>query len=194
MYIGVSMFLQAHFAEFQALFDKISPVQGMVLFIALATATVMIPFTSIIPVIPLAVALWGWWATALLCTLAWTLGGQILFEVSRLLGRTKMMKYLPPAQIETIHTLIRDKGLVHSILIRMVVHGDIISYAFGLFTKVNRWEFFLITALGVFPSAVLYALFGELPVKYQIVMAGVILFFLILYWIPDIRKHRKKAS
>ncbi len=194
MYIGVSMFLQAHFAEFQALFDKISPVQGMLLFVVLTTATVMIPFTSIIPVIPLAVALWGWWPTALLCTFAWTLGGQILFEVSRLLGRTKMMKYLPPAQIETLHTLIRDKGLIHSILIRMVVHGDIVSYAFGLFTKVNRWEFFLITAVGVFPSALLYSLFGELPVKYQLLMAVVILFFLVLYWIPDIRKHRKKAS
>jgi len=36
---------------------------------------------------------------------------------------------------------VKTKGFAHYVFIRMVMHGDISSYALGIFTDISRWEF-----------------------------------------------------
>jgi uncharacterized membrane protein YdjX (TVP38/TMEM64 family) len=155
---------------------------GMTAYVLLGMASVVIPFASLIPVIPVAVALWGWKTTALLTILAWVLGGQILFELARHLGKSWVKKLIPAAQLDTVHAMIRDKNIFHAILIRTVIHGDIVSYAFGILTDISRWEFMLVTALGVAPSAIIYSLYGSMPLHLQVYLGILCIVGIVAFW------------
>ncbi len=188
--IGVSYLAQTHYDQMRALLNQNASSTNMLLYVGIGIATVIIPFGSLIPFIPIAVLLWGWPTTAILTLVAWVLGAQLLFEFSRFVGKPFMMKIIPTSQLDTIATLVQGDGLLHAIFIRMVVHADIVSYAFGMFTDINRWKFLLVTIIGVGPGAVLYAYFGSLPIVYQIGMAlaGIIAF--AVYWSIGERRER----
>jgi uncharacterized membrane protein YdjX (TVP38/TMEM64 family) len=192
IFIGVSALVQTHLEFFRAFLTEGSVGTGMAVYVLIGIATVAIPFTSLLPIVPLAVALFGWPITTVLTILAWVIGGQILFEAARFLGKPVMMKFIPTSEFYSIATLLKGKGLLHSILIRMVFHGDIISYAFGLFTHVNSLEFCLVTAVGVTPSAFLYSYFGSLSFRYQLAFIAIALVALVIYWFIDWRQsaHR----
>ncbi len=190
VYIAMSAYLQSNMEYIRPYLQDNIHVYGMALYVLLGIITVSLPFTSLIPFIPVAVSLWGWQITALLTLIAWVIGGQIVFEVSRRLGRGFVGRFVQPSYLEQIRKIVSDKGIIHSILVRMVVHADIVSIGFGVFTHVGSAEFLLVTAIGVAPSAILYAYFGSLTFVRQITIAGIALSLLILYWIVDWRWPR----
>src|SRR5205085_1276550 len=144
---------------------------AMLLYVVLGIATVMVPFGSILPFMPLAVHLWGWPLTGTLTLLAWVIGGQILFEFSRAVGKPVIRKMMSEKRLQAIEHLVDKKGLFNALMIRMFVHEDLVSYAFGMFSSISRWEFLLVTAIGVAPGAYLYSYFGSLPIIYEILFA-----------------------
>ncbi|MSR87119.1 TVP38/TMEM64 family protein [Candidatus Peribacteria bacterium] len=176
MFIGVSYVLQSYMGDIETSIEESSKLYGMALYVLLGIMTVMVPFGSLVPFIPVAVALWGWPVAGFLTMVSWILGGQVLFEFARSAGRPIITKLIPRSQMETITNIVKKKGLLHMIFIRMAVHGDIVSYAFGLFTHVSRQEFLLATAIGVGPGAFMYAYMGSLPLRYQItlVVSGIV--------------------
>ncbi|MDB4977961.1 MAG: hypothetical protein JWM56_147 [Candidatus Peribacteria bacterium] len=187
IFIGVSYLLQSHLTTLEPLLKGSSPALGMFLYVLLGIATVAIPFGSLLPFIPIAVLLWGWLPTAFLTLLSWVLGGQILFEASRYFGKPLIGKYMQSSRLDSIAHLVQGNFL-HSLFIRMIVHGDIVSYAFGIFTTIGRWEFLAVTALGVAPGAFMYAYFGSLPFQYQLGMALLGLLLITSYYIVDLKK------
>jgi uncharacterized membrane protein YdjX (TVP38/TMEM64 family) len=181
LFLLVSGLVQTHLGQMSGELKASSMEAGMTLFLLLGVGTVMVPFASILPFVPLAVALWGWPITALLTTLAWVLGSQILFEAARYLGKPVIMKFVSPERMEGMASMLHRQGLVNAVMIRMFVHGDITSYAFGIFSNITRWEFLLVTAVGVAPGALAYAYVGSLPFVYQVSLAGLGLCAIVAY-------------
>ncbi len=190
LFICVSYFVQQNLETFHILFQESNDIGrgvGMSIYVTLAILTVVIPFGTALPFMPLAVALWGWEATSLLTIIAWVIGGQLLFEVSRGLGKPAMMKFIPKPQLDMIAHMVMQKGFIHSVLVRMLVHGDIVSYGFGIFTNVSRWDFLFVTLIGVTPGALVYAYMGSLPFQYQAALALAGFLGLVAYWTAEIK-------
>jgi len=190
MFIGVSFLVRSNIFIIQAIFQSTPPAMSGIAFVFLGIVMVVIPTASILPFMPLAVAAWGWPMAAALTLVAWVLGGQILFEVSRMFGKPLMTKVFSASQLQTFSRLVQGKGMMHSILVRLIVHGDVISYAFGLFTDIRRMEFCLVSAIGVAPAAVLYAYFGSLTFSVQLGIIAAVLLVLGVYWVVQSRYPR----
>ena len=182
IFIVVSYFVRQHIEAVRPWLTGSSNTYGMVIYVLLGIATVMIPFGSLTPFVPLATTLWGWPMAAFLTLLGWVLGSQIIFEVARFVGKPVILRFMPKRHLENIGHLIEGQSLARSIFIRMFAHGDIISYAFGIFTKVNRWEFLLVTTVAIAPGAICAAYFGSLPLVYQVSLAAVGIVILGIYW------------
>jgi uncharacterized membrane protein YdjX (TVP38/TMEM64 family) len=186
LFIVISIYVRDHLDVVKSVLNSVDSWVGMMIYVLLGIVTVMVPFGSLLPFMPVAVALWGWQITGTLTVISWILGSQILFEFSRALGRPYMEKLIPKAQLENISSLVhKHTGFVRSLFIRMVVHGDIVSYGFGLFSRVDRWTFLAITAVGVTPGAFMYAYFGSLTLQYQVGFAVCGMLALVSYWILE---------
>jgi uncharacterized membrane protein YdjX (TVP38/TMEM64 family) len=159
----------------------------MMMYVLLGIATVIIPFGSVLPFIPIAVTIFGWEITGILTFVAWVLGSQLLFEFSRSIGKPLVKRFVSAGQLDSIHKMVQGRNLMRSILIRMVMHGDIVSYGFGMFTHVSRWEFLCVTAVGVLPGAFFYAYFGSLPVQYEVAFLCAIILAFSTYWMIEKR-------
>ncbi|MDB4978398.1 MAG: hypothetical protein JWM56_584 [Candidatus Peribacteria bacterium] len=181
-FIVISSYARNHLGALRDILNHTPGGWGMALFVLIGIVTVVIPFASLLPFIPIAVVLWDWPATAALVCLSWVLGSQILFEAARYFGKPVIGKFVSVSQLKTMSGLVEGKSMFHGIFMRMVLHGDIVSYAFGLFTDTSRLEFCIITAIGVAPGAVMYAYFGSLPLTYQVGMALAGLCAVTLYW------------
>lgn len=165
---------------------------GMFFFFLLGIASVLIPFGSILPFMPIATSLWGWPVTGLITASAWIVGSQLLFEGSRRIGKPFVQRFLDAKHMRTAERLVRGKGLLRSILIRQIAHGDMVSYGFGLFSDINSFEFFIVTAMGVTPGAFVYAYFGSLPLPYMFGLAGIGLLCVAVYWLWASRIEEKQ--
>ena len=186
LFVGISFYVREHLDAFRSLMEG-AHGYGKVAYVGLGVLSVVIPFASILPFVPVAVALWGWQTAAVLTCAAWVIGGQILFIFARKLGKPFVTRMLPESQMATLLRLVRDRGFLHSVLIRLVFHGDIISYAFGIFTHISGLRFFLVTVLAAAPSATAYAYYGSLPVAYQLGIGGIVILLLLGYWISPKR-------
>ena len=184
LFIAVSAAVRTQLPALEAaLSDPASRWMAMALYVLLGIASVIVPFTSLIPAVPAAVALWGWPVTSALTFVSWVIGGQILFEVSRALGRGAVERLAGKAQLESIGTVLRRKGLWQSIIVRLLIQSDLLSCAFAVFTTMTRWEFLVVNATGVALWAVAYAYFGVLSIAWQVMGAGVICILAFGYWL-----------
>lgn len=183
LFITISYVVQTRLVAIEGLLQETTSWQiAMMLYVLVGIASVVVPFTSLIPVVPVAVALWGWPLTSALTLVSWMIGGQVLFELSRALGKPAIEKLVGTEQLESIGKVLQGEKLLRSILLRIVIQSDMVSIAFALFTRMGRGEFLLVTALGAAPWAVTYSLFGVLPLLYQILGAIVVCVGVILYW------------
>jgi uncharacterized membrane protein YdjX (TVP38/TMEM64 family) len=183
LFIGISYVVRQHEAALQDVLGSSGlGVYGALLFVGIGIVTVMVPFGSILPFMPLAVSLWGWPVTALLTFIAWVLGSQIIFEFARLVGKPVVLRVAGREKLEQVESLVHSGGFLSAVFVRMVVHGDLVSYAFGIFTGISRWKFLAVTAIGVAPGAVAYAYLGSLPFAYQVGLTAVSVVAFALYW------------
>jgi uncharacterized membrane protein YdjX (TVP38/TMEM64 family) len=181
MFLVVSIAVRQYLESLTLFLQDTPDAYGMALYVVLGIATVLIPFASLVPFMSIAVALWGWEATAGLTVCAWVLGSQLLFELARRLGKPFALKFMSKAKLRHIGTLVEGKSLLRQIAMRWIVHGDLVSYAFGIFTNVTRRNFLLITFIGVLPGAFSTSYFGSLPLAYQAAGASVSILLVAAY-------------
>jgi uncharacterized membrane protein YdjX (TVP38/TMEM64 family) len=185
LFVAVSAYVKQHTEALTSAIQGSSMAWGMTLYVLLGILTVVIPFGSLLPFIPVAVTLWGWHMTAILTFCAWLIGGQLLFELARAYGKPYVAKLIPARQRATIKRMVQDRGIAHALALRFFTHGDLVSYAYGVFTPVSRWEFFVMTAVGVTPGAIIYSYAGALDLRLQVTIATVGIGLLTAYWILE---------
>ncbi|HRH93714.1 MAG TPA: hypothetical protein PKV72_04260, partial [Candidatus Peribacteria bacterium] len=132
LFVGCSLFIQANKDFFLAVLAGFPPRYVIAIYFCITLATVLIPFTSILPFLPLAVLALGWQMTALITGVAWLVGAQILFELSRSFAQPYLLKLIPQEHVRSIAAMLNKKGLPQALFVRMMVHDDFVSIAFGL--------------------------------------------------------------
>jgi len=144
---------------------------GIMLFIFVNILAVVIAPFSTLPLIPVATSMWGWFLTGVYSIVAWTIGAQIAFYISRIFGKKLVYKIVSAEKIGEIEKRIPEKNTFWSlVLLRMIVPVDILSYAVGLFSKIKAKTFLATTFIGVIPFAFIFAYIGTLSSRIQIIV------------------------
>ena len=141
---------------------------GVLIYILITVlAIVAAPLTSI-PLIPLAVRIWGIFPTSVFSVIGWTLGSLGAFWVARKFGVSLVSKIESVERIRSIAERVPKKKMFwYLIFLRMTIPVDVLSYALGLFTGVSWKMFFITTFLGVIPVTFVFSYVGSLPVGLQ---------------------------
>ncbi len=174
LFVLLSYFIQTKMDFFEGLI--VEGWIGMVIYVLLKiVATVLAPIT-VLPLIVLAVGLWGVLVAALLSILGWTLGGIAAFWLARRFGVPVIRRLVPLDEIYRLEDKMKVGNSFWSVLLlRMIVPVDVLSYALGLFSRVGFWSYSLATLIGVIPFAFIFAYLGEVPYVYQIILGLVFL-------------------
>ncbi len=179
VFILISYFVQVNFEFFEGLI--ITGLLGEIIYVLLnIVATVFAPIT-VLPLIVLAVGLWGVWIASILTILGWTLGGIIAFGLARKFGVPIILKFISLDDIYRLEERIMIGNTFWSVVfLRMVVPVDVLSYALGLFSKIGFWTYALATLIGVIPFAFLFAYLGEVSYIYQISLGLIFLIGILI--------------
>lgn len=178
----------AEISEFMSHFGA----YGMLFYVLLAMVATVIAPISFLPLLPVAVTLWGSLATALLSILAWALGAAIAFLLARRFGKPLVKYFIGKKKMDVYANLVPQKYMFFAIvMLRMFLPVDLLSYALGLFGVVRFWKYMLATIIGITPFAFIFAYVAEVDVRYQILLFvfGVLLFALSLPYLK--RRYQK---
>jgi uncharacterized membrane protein YdjX (TVP38/TMEM64 family) len=182
LFVLFSYFIQTNLIFFEGLI--VGEWIGMVAYVLLKiVATVIAPIT-VLPLIVLAVGLWGIWIAALLTILGWTLGSVIAFGLARKFGVPIVRRLVPLEDIYKFEDKIKIGNTFWSVVfLRMIVPVDVLSYALGLFSRIGFWKYALATFIGVIPFAFIFSYLGEVSYAYQIIFGLVFLIVFLGYLI-----------
>ncbi|MEK6854760.1 MAG: VTT domain-containing protein [Nanoarchaeota archaeon] len=143
--------------------------EGMIIFIIIIAASIVLAPISAVPLFPLASGLWGWITTAILGIIGWTIGASIAFLLARKYGSGLVNKFLPVEKLQNLEKKIPKNNLFLTVvLLRMVIPVDGLSYLLGLFSSMSFGAYFLATLIGIIPFTFVIAYLGTVPFAYQI--------------------------
>jgi uncharacterized membrane protein YdjX (TVP38/TMEM64 family) len=183
LFIAVALFANTYQYEIQSVVVHDGSI-GMILYVLVtAFATVVAP-VSALPLIPLAVSMWGWIVTGILSVIGWVIGSQIAFFIARKYGKTVIEKIISLEKIEDFEKHFSAKNIFWTVVfLRMTVPVDILSYALGLFSTMSSTSYFLATVIGVIPFAFIFSYAGSLPPGLQVMTFIEIFFVLALVYV-----------
>ncbi len=167
---------------------------GMVVYVSLIALSVVIAPVSEFPLLPIAVAAWGSFTTALLNIAGWTIGSVIAFGIARSGGAYIKNRLWRLEKIQQLTKQIPEKNLFVSIVfLRITIPVDIISYAIGLCTTVSWPVYGLATLIGVTPIAFVTAYALQMPLEIQLAMAFIGLLVVAAGYFHLSKKYGRKA-
>lgn len=156
------------------------------------SAVIIAPFETL-PLMPIAVNIWGANTAAFLTVAGWSLGSLVAFFLARIFGQRIVCRIINKCDIDEWRAMAPKKNLFWPIVFaRIILPVDIISYAVGLFTKMSWWLYFLATLLGIIPFAFFFAHGSEFPTWLQIIIGLVFLIFLFFKY-HDIKEYINKS-
>jgi uncharacterized membrane protein YdjX (TVP38/TMEM64 family) len=163
-----AVFQKTFFEWFSVLeeYAKTHENEGMILFVLFATLSVLLgPFSSV-PLVPLAVGVWGTTITFILLYVGWFLGGMLSYAVGYYWGYP-LVKHLVP--VEKIHAWRKELGnkleFFILILFRIATPSET-GYVFGIL-RYSFPKYLFITALSELPFAFLVVRAGDAFVTRQ---------------------------
>jgi len=166
---------------------------GVLIYIFIATVSIVIAPVSSMPLIPFASLVWGWKLAALYSIIGWTLGETITFWLARKYGKPIIKKLISLKEVERFEKFIPDHHIFASIvLLRIVLPTDGLGYALGLFSNVKMKPYVIATILGTIPFAIIFTYLGTLNVLYQII--GFVVAFILVGSLLTIGYHMKKKE
>lgn len=170
LFLLASYFSQEYVSEIMDLFGTLGNF-GMFLYVLVAMfATVVAPVSGL-PLLPVAVALWGSFITALLSAFAWSLGAGIAFLLARRFGKPLVMLFVEKKKLEIFSKLIPEKYMFLAIVVlRISLPVDVLSYALGLFGVVPFRTYMLATVIGIVPFAFIFSYMVTISIWYQFVL------------------------
>lgn len=149
------------------------PSWGLGLYIGLNIVDAVVAPGVTLPLIPIAVRVWGRVPAALATTAGWTAGSLVAFAIARRWGMPIVRKLTSSERIRALRRVIPEDLFWSVVLVRLVLPMDVVSYVLGLFTDIKWTRYALATALGLTPSAFLLAYFGKLPHGYEMIAFAV---------------------
>jgi uncharacterized membrane protein YdjX (TVP38/TMEM64 family) len=171
----------------------INKTWGMPIFVLLSIIEVVVAPISLLPLLPVASNLWGWFLTAILSIIGWTIGGTIAFLIARKYGVDFIKKFFSIKKIEELEKLIPSEHVfLGIILLRMAIPVDLLSYVLGLFSNIKTRDYILATFIGVIPFAFIFAYAGTLPFYYQLIILSIAFLVLLVGFYVKKKRDEKK--
>ena len=151
---------------------------SMIIYFILISLEVVVAPTSLIPIIPLATALWGSSTSFLLTLFGWTL-------ITRKIGVPLLEKITSIEEMNKYQRFVPDKNLFLGVVtIRIFIPFDIMSYAIALFTDIDLKRYTLATFIGFIPSTFFLAYFGQIQtnILYTLVLIGILIILVLIFF------------
>lgn len=189
-----AVFTVRRFAEPIRAFINGHAFWGLFLYIALNIADAVVAPGATLPLIPVAVRVWGRVLAALTTTAGWTAGSLIAFLIARRWGYPVVRKITSIERVRAMRRYIPENLFWSIVLVRLVLPMDVISYVLGLFTDIGWPTYAAATALGLMPSAFVLAYFGKLSNAYEIIAFGAGTMAVVAAWLVAGRGKQSRSS
>lgn len=164
---------------------------GILIYILITIIAIVIAPISMMPLVPIASNLWGWVSAGVFTFTGWTIGAFIVFWISRKYGVKLIKKFVSLEKINKLESKIPKENLfIDILLLRMIIPVDVLSYALGLFTKINFKTYAITTMIGIIPFTFVFSYLGTVSLYYQIF--GLIGIGIVIILITKF--HRKKEE
>lgn len=188
LFIIVSYFSNKYSVEINNLIVPAN-IYGIFVYLILVIIAVVIAPLDTLPLMPIAVAIWGPLLTAFLTIIGWTAGSSIAFWIARRFGKKLVCRIVNVCKLEEFELKLADQNIFWLIILaRIFLPVDIISYAIGLFTKIS-WRLYLVaTIIGMVPFAFIYSYGVTLPIIYQVI-AGIVICLILLGSYVKLKKY-----
>ena len=158
---------------------------SMIIYFILISLEVVVAPTSLIPIIPLATALWGSSTSFLLTLFGWTFGSVIAFLITRKIGVPLLEKITSIEEMNKYQRFVPDKNLFLGVVtIRIFIPFDVMSYVIAFFTKIDLKKYTLATFIGFIPSTFFLAYFGQIQtnILYTLVLIGILIILVLIFF------------
>jgi len=163
---------------------------GILIYILISITAIVIAPISMMPLIPVASNLWGWFFAGIINIIGWTLGSVIVFFISRKYGVKLIKRFVSLKKINEFESKIPKENLfIDIVLLRMILPIDILSYALGLLSKVDFKTYVLATIIGVTFFAFVFSFLGTISIYYQLI--GFFVVGLIVVLLHEFHKKRR---
>jgi uncharacterized membrane protein YdjX (TVP38/TMEM64 family) len=179
MFIAVSYIAQNHLDFFKNYIKD--TFLSMIIYVLILIVSVVLAPIDLAFLIPVAISFWGWFITALLTLLGWTLGSAVAFVLARRYGAPLLRRAVSLEKIYKYEKFMPQHHIFLGIIsLRLAIPIDLISYALGLFTSIKFWPYFFATLIGFAPLAFFLSYLGTLPITLQIIGFGILLVIVLL--------------
>jgi len=194
--VGV-LFLSASFcsqqyAETLKIFIGGGGITAMVWYVVSVVILAVVPLGSTLPLVPIAVAVWGKSMVIVLTVTGWTISASIAFYVARYFGKRLIVRLVPATYLEGVQKIISRENLRYIVFAFALIGApvDAQSYAFALFTPIRLSVFLFWLAMGLFPFAFFVTFTATLPIVYQTYIIGL----LIVGWFFFYTRLKQQSS
>jgi uncharacterized membrane protein YdjX (TVP38/TMEM64 family) len=169
LFVGTSFLVQSEKTLILP-FVQMAGLWGMLAFIV-GTVLASITFVPIdvLLLTPLGSTIWGPWVTALFLVIGWTIGGTIDMLIGRLLGVQVISRFAPLTWLHEVQEhMPTQQTFWFIVLLQITLPLSVVSYAFGMFSKVSWKRYAAATAVGVIPNGLIFSFIGALPFQVQV--------------------------
>ncbi len=152
--VWYSIYAQNVFYEWTLFFGSFieDSIVGMLAFMLFATLSAMLsPFSSI-PIVPVALVIWGPFTTSMLLLAGWLLGGVLAYAIGRKWGYALVSSFIHHEKIDKWSRQIERKVSIFLVLAFRIMTPSETGYIFGIL-KYPLFNFALITLLSELPFA-----------------------------------------
>jgi uncharacterized membrane protein YdjX (TVP38/TMEM64 family) len=196
LFIAILFVLSSYFAHTYS--DELKNLQlfhgaaGQFVYVLIMAGAVIIAPAETLPLLPIAVSVWGANWAASLTIIGWVIGSMIAFFIAKKFGRKIVNHFVEKYDIDELREALPKKNLFWAVAFaRIFLPVDIVSYAVALFTRMHWFTYLSATVLGTAVFAFLFAYGAEMPPYLQII-AGIIIFIFIIFEYRNIKKRLKE--
>lgn len=135
-------------------------VIGAVIYVLAGMASVVLLPLSSLPLLPLAVSVWGVWIAGALSAAGWWLGALVAFWIARV-ARSSLEQFVSLTALDKFERSIPpDLGFAGIVVLRMLLPVDVTSFALGLLRDLRFTTYAVASLIGVLPFAFVWAYAG----------------------------------
>ncbi len=192
----LSSYFSTQYADYIKEFVLMRSFWGVLVYILVMIAAVIVAPFETLPLLPLASAIWGPNQAAIFTIIGWTIGSLIAFSVARRFGQRFVRKFVNIKKDSKWKSLAKTKNLFWLVAFaRFFLPIDVISYAVGIFTSMHWFKYLIATLIGVIPFAFLFTYGSEINLSWQAFIGIVVLIVIITNYkkIKNLIKPHKKA-
>ena len=196
LFIVVSLIVQNNLIFIKAIITNHFYL-GIFVFIVLEISSIVIAPITTIPLLPVASNAFGWPLTFLLSFISWTIGSLIAFIIAREYGKPFVEKFMSLEQAVEFKEYFPKKHIfIGLIVLRIIIPADVLSYALGLFTKIDYKTYIITLIIGTIPSAFFFSYLGSLPILFQSIgwIIGITILFILVKITIKRAKLRKQET